>query len=125
MGAVNEILGVPGNFTELSSGAWTIPSSMISPDAGDLNGAKPVAALLTVEDNSINFTLHGVPPTHVGSSNIGHQMDAGESFIVKGITAISSLECIERTEGSLGKVKITIFYMTPAAEKSIGGAGYR
>ena len=69
-----------------------------------------VAAFVTVEDNTVNYTIHGTAPTAAAGTNVGHAAPDGSVILLKGIDELTDFSCIDRVSGSAGVVKVTIFY---------------
>lgn len=87
-----------------------ITGTVIQPTSGDYKGLQAEEALITVEDNTINFTLDGTVPTAKAGTNKGHQADAGLSYLVQGAQSVRQFRCIDRVAGSTSAVKITTFF---------------
>lgn len=94
----------PGNT------ATGITASLLQPTSGAFAGLQAESALITVEDNTIHFTLDGTPPTAESGTDLGHQMDAGQSYVIRGINNLKNFLCIDRVSGSNGVVKVTVFF---------------
>ncbi len=94
----------PGNA------ATGFTTSKISKSTGTWTGQRATGAFITVEDNSINFTLDGSTPTQTGGTNVGHRLDAGQSRYIAGAQNVANFRCIDRTAGSAATVKATYFY---------------
>lgn len=73
-------------------------------------GAQVKAALITVEDNTINYTLDGTTPAT--GSGAGHQGLAELNLVLRGVDAVKKFQCIDRVSGggSASKVKVTVFF---------------
>ena len=75
-------------------------------------GAHAIAALVSVESNSMRFLTNGEVPT--GSAepepNHGHEVDSGQSYVVLGVNAVRNFKCIDSTSGSASEVNITCFF---------------
>ncbi len=101
--ATNYEMLVPGN---VSTG---ITTSLIY--AGTVGASQRAsAALITVESNSINFCLTGSAATAAAGTNLCHQMDAGQSYLIEGEANVANFRCIDRVAGSASKVKVTVFF---------------
>jgi len=71
---------------------------------------KPCEAMLvTVEAQTINFTVHGTSPTASAGTGVGHQITAGNSIIISGHENCKNFEAINDVAGSDGIVKITFY----------------
>jgi hypothetical protein len=92
----NTATGFTGSKIAKTTGTWAYQSAQ--------------SALITVEDNAINFTEDGTTPTQTGGTNVGHQMAAGSSYKVRGAANVANFRCIDRTAGSAAKVKATYYY---------------
>ncbi len=66
------------------------------------------SALISVEDNSIYFSIDGAIPTQ--TSKMGHKLTAGQSYLVSNPDAIKRIQVIDAVAGSAGVVKITCFF---------------
>ena len=102
----------PGAHETLTPGntATGITSTVILPTSGDFSGIYAVGALITVETNIINFCIDGSTPTAAAGTNIGHQMDAGQSYYIEDQQGVAQFKCIDRVSGSASKVKVTTFF---------------
>lgn len=79
-------------------------------NAAASNGLQCKAALITVEVADINFTLDGTAPSAAAGTNVGHQMAASQSFIIRGWNNVRKFSCINRVASSGAIVKYTLFY---------------
>ena len=106
---VKDILGEPGGFEKLTPGDTATPIS-----AGKkviaATGSGAIAAAITLEDFSINFTIDGTAPTALAGTNIGHKLDPGQMLILRTAAEVSLFQCIDRISGQASTVKITIYY---------------
>lgn len=73
-------------------------------------GLQAQVALMTVEDNSINFAENGTNPTAEAETDVGHTMTDGQSRLIRGISNLRNFRCIDRVSGSASKVKITVYF---------------
>lgn len=71
---------------------------------------RPKAALITVEDFGLNFTLDGTIPTVTAGTNAGHTMAAGTSYVVRGYSNIKKFQCINAVNASGAIAKYSLFY---------------
>lgn len=106
------VTGTSGAFqaeTITSSGTGTVA---IAQDfiSNKVAGLKPKAALITVETAPIKFTLDGTNPTATAGTNFGHQMDAGQSYVVRGWSNIRKFRCINAVASNGAIVKYSLFY---------------
>ena len=75
-----------------------------------LSYSPPKAALITVETASIKFSLAGsIATVTAGTSNI-HQMDAGQSYVVRGYKNIRKFSAINAVASNGAIMKYTLFY---------------
>jgi hypothetical protein len=89
-----------------------ISATMIEPTSdsgGNFAGMSAKAALITVEAAAINFSLDGVDPTAAAGTNVGHQLDAGQSYVIRGLINLKKFRCIERVAANGATVKVTTF----------------
>ena len=70
----------------------------------------PKAALITAETAAINFTIDGTIPTLAAGTNVGHNMSAGQSYVVRGYQNIRKFQCINSANGNNAVVKYTLFF---------------
>lgn len=87
-----------------------ITAVYLQPTSGKFKGLQAQAALITVEDNSMHFTIDGTTPTAHAGTDVGHQMDAGQSYVIRGIISLKNFLCIDRVSGSTSKVKVTVLF---------------
>lgn len=108
---VTDTIGTPSN----SSGheaitpndtATGITASILE----DSSGKKAKGAFITVEDNNINFSVHGTDPTAKAGSNVGHQLSAGQNYTMSDPDEVANFKCIDRVSGEVGIVKVTVYY---------------
>jgi hypothetical protein len=71
---------------------------------------QPKAALITVKSFPINFTLSGVTPTVTAGTNHGHQMDAGQSYVIRGYSNIRKFRCINAVNANGAIVEYSLFF---------------
>ena len=112
MPAVTDLPGQPGAYEAVTPGdtATGFTATNINPTSGTYSGTVAVAALLTCEDQTVNFSLHGTDPTAAAGTDIGHQLKAGESVELRGNVTLTNFSCIDRVSGSAGTVKATLYY---------------
>ena len=110
MGYVTEILGEPTGYEKITPGdvVTGFTAALITPTTGDNSGKAAKAALITCEDETVNFTLDGTAPA--AGSGAGHALAAGDSYVLRGSTAILNFKCIDRVSSSAGSVKVTMFH---------------
>ena len=75
-----------------------------------LSYAPPKAALITVEIAAIKFALSGTVPTATAGTNYVHQMDAGQSYVIRGYNNIRKFKCINAVAGNGAIVKYSLFF---------------
>jgi len=120
MPAVTEIPGIPtGHETITPSASTGITAGLILPTSGNYQ-FNAVAALITVENYAINFTLDGTAPTAAAGTNVGHVLYVGDSFLIRGAVAVNNFRCIDRVAGSASSVKITVFHAHESPTVSSG-----
>ena len=68
------------------------------------------AALISVETAAINFAQSGALAGTAAASNIGHKMDAGQSYVVRGWSNIKIFSAINFVNGSGSILKYSLFY---------------
>ena len=112
MPAVTDIPGAPGAYEAVTPGdtATGFTATNITPTSGTYSGSKATAALLTCEDQTVNFTIHGTDATNAAGTDLGHQLKAGESIELRGNIALSNFTCVDRVSGSAGTVKASFYY---------------
>lgn len=85
-------------------------SVRVNPADGILPGANAIAALLTVEANTVTVRMDGGDPTATAGTDLGHELAAGDSMVLRGPNTIKNFRCIDTVSGSAGKVKVTCFF---------------
>ena len=94
-----------GAYEALSpTSATSITAGVRSPTSGEFNNSTALAALITVEDAPIRFTLEGTTPTAGGD---GHLMSDGQSMIIEG-NAVALFACVD--ESAASSVKVTTYF---------------
>jgi hypothetical protein len=101
--------GYEGTISDTTSAAGFNSSYFYTTDSQG-RGIAAKYALIVVETASILFTEDGTTPTVAAGTNIGTRMDAGQSYILIGIKAVSNFKCINRVASSGAVVKYRIFY---------------
>lgn len=71
---------------------------------------QPKAALITVKTASLQFTLSGLTPTVTTGTNHGHQMDAGQSYVIRGYHNIRKFKCINATNANGSIMEYSLFF---------------
>lgn len=92
-------------ITATSTGTVNIEQNFIS----ILTKAPAKAALITVETAAIKFALSGTKPTATAGTNYIHQMDAGQSYVIRGWQNIKNFKCINAVASNGAIVKYTLF----------------
>jgi hypothetical protein len=103
---VFEELGDAGNYETVTPTSSTGVTTSFYNDSS--RQAKTI--LVTVETNTVTFTMDGTTPTNAAGTNAGHYLLAGESIIIKGINNIRAFRCVDTVAAAAGVVKITVFY---------------
>lgn len=99
---------VAGAYEALTpTGSTGITAAIKHPTSGDFKDRDAQAALITVEDNDIRFTLQGTPPVAAGA---GHLMSAGQSYVIQHPSDVNKFRCIDNVSGSASSVKVTTFF---------------
>ncbi len=80
------------------------------PTSGEFNKRNAIAALITVESNTINFTIDGTAPTATSGTNAGHKVTSGQSYVIEGAGNVTAFMCIDAVSGSASSVKVTTFF---------------
>ena len=104
---------VNGTFTAgaITTGAQnTDYGTFAEAPIGIMPRTQPKAALITVEDYGLNFTLDGTTPTVTAGTNAGHTMAAGQSYVVRGYHNIKKFQCINAVNASGAIAKYSLFF---------------
>jgi hypothetical protein len=99
--AVAQIAG-----TDISAAANI--GQLFDPLTGWASGLQVNAALITCETAAINFTMDGTTPTATAGTNIGHQLGAGQSYVISGGNNVRKFRCINAVAGSGAVVKASM-----------------
>lgn len=75
-----------------------------------ISHAKPRAALVTVEIAPIKFAMSGTNPTATSGTNFIHQMDSGQSYVVRGYNNIRKFKCINAVASNGAIVKYSLYF---------------
>jgi len=106
MPVVTEIPGIPTGFESITpTTAKSITSALVLPTSGSYIAMNAVAAYVTVETQPIRFRIDGT----AASATVGHSLGAGESYLVRGKTAVSQFSCIDTAAGA-ATVRVTVFH---------------
>lgn len=106
----------PGGHEALAPGdtATGITAGVRNPvdGAGNFTGLQAITALVTIEDNSMRFTVDGTTPTNANgtSADVGHLITAGQNYVVENETGVQYFKCIDAVSGSASKAKVTVFF---------------
>lgn len=106
----------PGGHESLTPGdtATGITTSVRHPadGVGAFFAQTAITALITVEDNSMRFTLDGTTPTNANgtSADVGHLMSAGQSYVVENEYGVLNFKCIDAVSGAVSVTKVTVFF---------------
>ena len=90
--------------------ATGITLTVRKPVKGNHAGAQATRALVTVEDNTVNFADDGATPTAEAGTNVGHQMSPGQSIWLPTAEQVNNFKVIDRVSGSVGVVKVTTYF---------------
>ncbi|MFA5340418.1 MAG: hypothetical protein WC332_01450 [Clostridia bacterium] len=105
---------VSGDFTStgetLTGGTSTGTVATAENFMDILSYSPPKAALITVEIAAIKFALSGTLPTATAGTNYIHQMDAGQSYVIRGYNNIRKFKCINSVNGNGAIVKYSLFF---------------
>ena len=94
------------NGTDVS--AATNIGQLFDPTSGPYSGLQVRSCLITVETAAINFTIDGSTPTVTTGTNVGHQLTAGQSYVISGEGNVRNFRCINAVAGSGAIVKFTM-----------------
>lgn len=106
---VNSISGAFQAET-LTGGVSTGTVAIIQDFIPLITNVQPKAALITVKSFPINFTLSGVTPTVTAGTNHGHQMDAGQSYVIRGYSNIRKFRCINAVASNGAIVEYSLLF---------------
>lgn len=68
------------------------------------------AVLITVETAAIRFTMDGTTPVVTGATEVGHKIDAGQSFVIRGTESIRNFLAINETTSNGAKIFASFYY---------------
>jgi hypothetical protein len=106
---VNAVVGTFQAET-LTGGVSTGTVAIIQDLIPLITTVQPKAALITVKTAAIQFTLSGVTPTAIAGTNHGHQMDAGQSYVIRGYNNIRKFKCINAVASNGAIVEYSMFF---------------
>lgn len=113
MGYVFDLPGEADTYETLAPGDTSTGITQairVDPSNGILPGANAIAVLITIEDNTATIRMDGGDPTAQAGTDVGHQMAAGDSIVLRGPNTIKNFRCIDTVSGSASKVKVTCFF---------------
>lgn len=93
-----------GKYEKLAPTASTgiTPALLNSNSNGQAKGA-----LISIETNSINYTLDGTAPTASDGTNVGHEALATTTLVIRGINNLKQFKMINRLAANPSVVKVT------------------
>jgi len=106
------VAGCSGAFQAetLTGGSSTGTVAILQDFIPILTWTPPKAALITVETAAIKFALSGLLATATSGANYIHQMDAGQSYVIRGYHNIKKFKCINAVASNGAIVKYSLFY---------------
>lgn len=109
---VTDMIGDAGAYEAITPGdtATGLSAATLNPTSGLYKGMTATGALITCEDDTVNFTIHGTAPTAKAGTNVGHALDAGQSMVIRGEGSLRNFKCIDRVSGSAGTVKVSVYF---------------
>jgi len=112
MGIFREIIGDAGAYETITPGdtATGITKSVRQPTTGAYAGLSAVAALITVEANTVTVAFDGSTPTNAAGTNLGHKLAATDSLFLRGVKAVQNFKCVDTVSLSAGVVKVTLYF---------------
>ena len=104
---VTNYIGDPFDGENIAPGdtATGITAAKMSP----LKAVPAKAAFIQVEDETINYSVEGIPATNAAGTNVRHSLLAGESILLVGAVAIRNFSCVDRVSGTTATVKVTLY----------------
>jgi len=95
----------------------TVPAWVTTPDNTSVykitpphaEGLEAQTALIKVETAAVNFSLGSVVPTVAAGTNLGINLDPGESLFIDDVQNIRNFKCINRVASSGAVVKVITF----------------
>jgi len=111
--AVFAIDGEPkyeGTISDTTASVGFSSSYLTYTDPGSGRVMQPKSVLFIAETATITFTVAGTTPTVAAGTNAGVQMTAGQSWVIKGATAIRAFRCINTVASSGAKVKYIVMF---------------
>jgi hypothetical protein len=108
---VTDILGDAGGYENIVPGntATGITATLLNATIHEAT-KQAMGALLTCENETVNFTFDGTAPTAIAGTNVGHALAAGNSYVIRGIHNLRNFQCIDAVASSAGTVKVTILF---------------
>jgi hypothetical protein len=104
--------GKPGATTKITCGD-TVDN--LEDEFTNAAGQPAIGAFITVEDNSIRFTMGGnistptYPPTQ-GAAGLGHEMAATSSIVLSNGAQVRTFQFINAANGSDAILQVTPFF---------------
>lgn len=68
------------------------------------------AVLITVEEAAIRFTMDGTTPVVTGAGEVGHLMNAGDSFVINGHESVRNFKCINAVAANEAEVFCSFYF---------------
>ena len=109
---VTDMLGDAGSVESIAPAdtATGLAVATRHPTSGIYKGMTAKGMLVTCEDQTVNFTMNGTAPTAKAGTNVGHELAAGQSIVIRGQESIRNFLCIDRVSGSTGTIKVTCYF---------------
>jgi len=105
------ISGIAAGYEGLTTAtAVGFTSTVIAPTTGDFVGKKARAAIISVEVADIRFTINGTTPTLTAGTAVGHLLEKGNYYEIKGEKNVENFKCINAVNASGALVKCTILF---------------
>ena len=122
MAVVTEIPGIASGHEIITPGdvSTGITAGLLTPASGSFNAMNAVAGLITAENQTMHFTLDGTAPTAAAGTDLGHDLAAGDSYMIRGKTNMANFRIIDRVSGSAGQLKVTVFHAFNSDEPDAG-----
>lgn len=95
---------------EIGGTAITVMQELLHPERGVNNSLTAKAMLISVETASVNMTLDGSTPTVASGTDLGHELSAGQSYVIRGENNVRNFKVINKVASNGAVVKGTIFY---------------
>lgn len=109
--AVYDLDGEASQFETLATtGSIGFTSSKVCVDNSGGGKVCAKSALISVETAAIRFTLDSSTPTVTSGTAVGHLMNSGDSYVIRGFGNIQRFRCINAVGASGATVKVTLFF---------------